>query len=222
MVWSYVIWEFLSKLKRWEMSVWGNAQRVLVVEDELYWQRLFKSILEGEGYEVETVGTYAAAMTELATFAYGLAIVDLNLEQASPGEHNGVHILKHAFHQEVPTLVVSGLGNESIAKSALGYEPRGFVDKAHWQSEEFREKVDEILSPPNIIGKVYRWLSRRLPGVIESLIASMVLLVSGYVFGALSGTPSNWFQDPKALIYISLSVLSIAIFIIFFYFRRQR
>ena len=55
------------------------AQRILVVEDELFTRRMLEDLLRHEGFVVATCGTFAEAVGEVNRRAYDLILLDLLL-----------------------------------------------------------------------------------------------------------------------------------------------
>lgn len=123
----------------------GEAHRILLIEDEDFLRRIFKSRLVGEGYEVSDVGSAEQALEWLEESAPDLIILDLYLPRMS-----GFEFLKwvksNPARKDVPVLILSGLGQESDIRKGLELGAQEFVIKTNVKPPELLNKIRLMLA----------------------------------------------------------------------------
>lgn len=100
------------------------TQKLLVVEDNPFMRALICELLEGEGFEVESVESAAEAVAAAANFDPDAAILDVELG-AGPNGFDLARILRQSapeiglvFLTNIPEPKTIGVDNRSIAKDA--------------------------------------------------------------------------------------------------------
>jgi two-component system response regulator AtoC len=147
--------------------------RVLVVDDEEDIRHMLTMLLEGEGYEVETVDNGAAALERLTEQTFELALCDVRMP-----ELGGLELLDALQQEAIETtvIVMSAFGNREMALDALKRGAYDYIDKPfnkeeilltlmkaeerlalRRQNEELSERLEEASSVaskfPEIIGE---------------------------------------------------------------------
>ena len=118
-----------------------KMKRVLVVDDDeaILWS--LKSILESEGYSVETVSTGLGALEKTETESYDLALLDIKLPDIE-----GTELLSE-MHEGVPRMIkimVTGHASLQNAVEALNLGADAFVMKPV-RPEEFLRVIEDKL-----------------------------------------------------------------------------
>lgn len=113
-------------LGRTEPAPEVSVARVMVVDDMADIRELLRDFLELEGYTVEAVGNATDALIRLAEFRPGVILLDILMPGLS-----GISALQriHGIHPEVGVIMVTGIGNEEIAKRALSLGAFDYVTK---------------------------------------------------------------------------------------------
>jgi len=123
----------------------GRAHTILLIEDEDFLRRIFKSRLVGEGYEVSDVGSAEKALDWLRETAPDLIILDLYLPQM-----NGFEFLKYLranpARKNIPVLILSGLGQEADIRKGLELGAQEFVIKTNVKPPELLNKIRLMLA----------------------------------------------------------------------------
>ena len=117
-----------------------EKKRILVVDDDPNILRVFKNILEKEGYLVETVGTGRAALKKLAKEKFSLCLVDVKLPDMDGTEL----LLDIAEDSETIKIIVTGFSTEEVGKKAADYGADDFLVKPV-KAEELIATVRERL-----------------------------------------------------------------------------
>jgi len=102
----------------------GEKKRVLVVDDDPDILRVFKSILEKEGYEVETAETGSAALEKIKNEKFNLCLIDVRLP-----DMDGTELLKMTNDFETIKIIVTGFSSNEVGKKAADYGADDFLVK---------------------------------------------------------------------------------------------
>ncbi len=124
------------------------AHKILLVEDEEFLRRIFKSRLVAEGYEVFDVESAEGGLDWLKHSEPHLIILDLYLPKM-----NGFEFLKRLRQdpawRNIPVLILSGLGQETEIRRGLELGAREFVVKTKVDPRELLVKIRKMLSDEN-------------------------------------------------------------------------
>ncbi len=103
----------------------GEKKRVLVVDDDPDILRVFKSILEKEGYEVETAETGSAALEKIKNEKFSVCLIDVRLPDMDGTEL----LLKMTNDFETFKIIVTGFSSNEVGKKAADYGADDFLVK---------------------------------------------------------------------------------------------
>lgn len=90
-----------------------EAKRVLIVDDDESIARLFKMILQGKGYLVDTAGTGKEAIEKVSNESFDVALIDLILPDI-----NGLELLPK-IHSHTRKIVMTGSATEENERKSL-------------------------------------------------------------------------------------------------------
>ena len=98
-----------------------TEQFVLVVEDDLDWQKPFAEIIGDAGFKPVIVSTYQDAVAALSGRTYSLAVVDISLSFQDHADRGGVEVLRMIENLPIrlPTIVVTGYATVDLAIETL-------------------------------------------------------------------------------------------------------
>ncbi len=103
----------------------AEKKRILVVDDDLGILRVFKSILEREGYVVETAETGMAALEKINHEKFDVCLVDVRLP-----DMDGTDILLNMVNDtKIIKIIVTGFSTGEIGKRAADYGADDFLVK---------------------------------------------------------------------------------------------
>ena len=130
------------------------AHKILIVEDNPRWQRIYARMVEElnqESLEVTflAASTFAEAIAAIRKEAFDLAIVDLRLDERDEGNNGGQKILEHIFHSDkrFPVIIISGFGTAEIARDALKkYQALDFLLKESFDTSKLLSTIKEAFS----------------------------------------------------------------------------
>jgi len=127
----------------------GNPRQILVVDDELSWQKRLTRILREIDCTVVAVGNYEQAENLLDNFKFDLVTVDLNLDQ-STRYADGLELvlrIRETFGPHIPVIVVTGTGNlEEQRRAFKEYGVFDFIQKAKLDLEQFKDIVKDAIA----------------------------------------------------------------------------
>ena len=118
-----------------------EKKRILVVDDDVNILRVFKSILEKEGYAVETAATGKDALEKIRNEKFNVCLVDVRL----PDMDGTDLLLNMADTPETVKIIVTGFSTEEVGKKAADYGADDFLVKPV-RPEELIATVRERLS----------------------------------------------------------------------------
>ena len=128
-----------------EAALPGNPYKILLIEDEDFLRRIFKTRLVMDGYDVTDVGSAEKALDCLKETAPDLIILDLYLPQM-----NGFEFLKclkaNPARGNTPVLILSGLGQEADIRKGLELGAQEFIVKTNVSPPELLNKIRHMLA----------------------------------------------------------------------------
>jgi len=120
-----------------------KKNRILVVDDDANILRVFKSLLEKEGYTVETAETGKDALIKIQKIKFTVFLVDVNL----PDMDGTDLLLKIPKDSKTIKIIVTGFSTNEVGKKAADYGADDFLVKPV-KAEELivtvREKLNTI------------------------------------------------------------------------------
>jgi DNA-binding NtrC family response regulator len=99
--------------------------RILVVDDDVNILRVFKRILEKEGYIVETSETGTDAITKIQKAKFTVYLVDVRL----PDMDGTDLLLKIPKDPKIIKIIVTGFSTNEVGKKAADYGANDFLVK---------------------------------------------------------------------------------------------
>jgi DNA-binding response OmpR family regulator len=119
-----------------------GKKRILVVDDDVNILRGFKSILEREGYKVETAETGKAALERIKKGKFDVCLVDVRLPDMDGTEL----LLKMADDPKTIKIIVTGFSSEEVGKKAADYGADDFLVKPVQPAELIVTVRERIIS----------------------------------------------------------------------------
>ncbi len=124
--------------ENWGMNEQNN--RILIVDDDLSILRVFKKLLEREGFIVETAETGKDALKKIAKEKYRLCFVDVKLPDMDGTEL----LLDIAEDPHAIKIIITGYSGEEVQKKAADFGADDFLVKPV-KPEELIAKARERL-----------------------------------------------------------------------------
>jgi DNA-binding response OmpR family regulator len=117
-----------------------NKKRILVVDDDVTILRVFRKILEKEGFTVENAKTGKEALEKIKKAKFTVYLVDVNL----PDMDGTDLLLKIPNYPKTIKIIVTGFSTNEVGKKAADYGADDFLVKPV-KSEELIAIVREKL-----------------------------------------------------------------------------
>lgn len=119
--------------------------RILIAEDDDKLSRMYKALLEREGFDIETADTGS-----LALFRIDQAHIDLVLLDMMMLGQSGLDVLKelnlHPVSPRPKIVVMSNIDNPSIIDQARAEGIDGYVVKSNVEPEQIIAYIKQILA----------------------------------------------------------------------------
>lgn len=128
------------------MSLAVEPIRVLLVEDSAGDAFVIRRHLcgtvkpEAEVYELEIVGSLAAALERLGSRSYDVLLLDLSLPDGGNGQLDGLVEVQSAF-PAVPVVVLTGFSNADVAAQAVRQGAQDYLLKSEIDASSLRRAV---------------------------------------------------------------------------------
>ncbi len=123
-------------------------KRILLIEDEFYIRDLYRMILESAGFKV-SLATDGEEGYKLAQNLPDLILLDIMIPKL-----NGIMLLKKIKKDEktknIPIVLLTNLGQESIIKTAFEEGASGYFLKAMLDPKEIVSQISRFLENPNL------------------------------------------------------------------------
>src|SRR5512133_3332977 len=121
--------------------------KILIVEDDLFFREMFSGILKAEGYEVDTASCGSEAFEMMSEQRYGLVVTDLFMPEIS-----GMEILSRVREGDpgIDVIMVTGNANLESAIFALKHGARDYLTKPV-NHDEFRHSVAQCMQQRRLL-----------------------------------------------------------------------
>ena len=130
----------------------GMAGAVLIIDDEAEIRESLQTLLEMEGFEVETAITGEDGLSQMADRPFDLVLLDLTL----PGR-NGMEILSEirSHDSRLPVIMITAFGTVENAVRAMQSGAANFVQKP-WDNEKLLADVRAAVGWRRSISRSYQ------------------------------------------------------------------
>lgn len=121
--------------------------KILIVEDDLFFREMFFDVLKTEGYEVDAASCGSEAFKMMSECRYGLVITDLIMPDIS-----GMEILSRVRENDpsIDVIMVTGNANLESAIFALKHGARDYLIKPV-NHDEFRHSVAQCMQQRRLL-----------------------------------------------------------------------
>jgi DNA-binding NtrC family response regulator len=122
----------LATIPRPNLGESSSAGSVLIIDDEAAIRESLETLLEMEGYEVQSAATADEGMTRIGDRPYDLVLLDLALP-----DRNGIDVLRelHTTDPQLAVIMITAYGTVDNAVKAMQAGATNFVQKP-WDNEK--------------------------------------------------------------------------------------
>jgi len=121
-------------------------KRLVVVEDDNFFQHFYKSKLIESGYEVEVAGDGSEGLSKIHSFHPDLILLDLIMPNM-----DGFQLLETLNKDEnlkkIPIIIFSTLGQENDIQKAKTLGARDYINKSYFDFSSLLTKIKSHLTP---------------------------------------------------------------------------
>jgi ActR/RegA family two-component response regulator len=126
----------------------GEKGKVLIVEDEATWRKLYQKVLEKEGYRVWTAGSLSKALALLDRHFFHVAVVDIRLVDSQPGNQGGIEVVRRISQADEGTkaIIITAFGTIKMTRDAFKeYDVFEFMEKQTHDQARFCQVVEQAV-----------------------------------------------------------------------------
>ncbi|OIP98432.1 hypothetical protein AUK40_01530 [Candidatus Wirthbacteria bacterium CG2_30_54_11] len=124
------------------VKVEDKRKRILIVEDDLFIRELYQKQLEMAGYAVDVAVDGLEGREKVLTNNYSLALLDIMLPRM-----NGLELLelikKEPTKKDIPCIILSNLGQDSVVEKGLSLGAINYLVKADITPMEMLNVIQE-------------------------------------------------------------------------------
>ena len=121
------------------------AQKILIVEDDVYTKELYQEILKDKGFETVGASDGEAGLSEALKGGFDLILLDIMMPKK-----DGITFLKE-YQAAKPTqpngkiVVLSNVGEDTIIKTCLELGAAGYLIKSSLTPDEILKEIKNYL-----------------------------------------------------------------------------
>lgn len=95
--------------------------RILVVDDNVDWQKTVRGMLKDEGYHVAVAGTFEDAKALLKRESFNLAVIDMRLDDPDEENTDGIALARiiHEKWSHIRTIIITGFDTPGTLEEAM-------------------------------------------------------------------------------------------------------
>ena len=122
--------------------------KIIIIEDDHFFQNFYSNKLKEQGYEVEIASDGQEGIDKMKIFAPDLVLLDLIMPVK-----DGFKVLEELnadpTMSKFPVVVFSTLGQESDVKKAIGLGAKAYINKSFFDFDKFLKTVVSYLPKTN-------------------------------------------------------------------------
>ncbi len=119
-------------------------KKVLIVEDALSTREVERSILEGEGYQVDTAVDGVDALDKVAVTKYDLVVTDVQMPRMD-GFELCEAIRKNPEYDDVPVVVVTALEKEEDKRRGINSGAQAYIVKSAFDQGNLLDTIERLI-----------------------------------------------------------------------------
>src|SRR5712671_108766 len=134
-----------------------SAPRILIADDQADVLEALRLLLKGEGYQIESVASPAAAISTLEARDFDVVLIDLNYTRDTTSGQEGLDLLSRiqTIDSILPVIVMTAWGTVGLAVEAMRRGARDFIQKP-WENERLLSIVKTQIDLSNAIRRGMR------------------------------------------------------------------
>jgi len=122
----------------------GDKRSILVAEDSITSRMLFKSILEGAGYRVQTAVDGSEAFAALRTGQFDLVVSDVEMPRMDGFELTR-KIRSHKKYADIPVILVTGLETREDREKGIDAGANAYIVKSSFDQSNLLEVIRRMI-----------------------------------------------------------------------------
>ena len=118
--------------------------KILIVEDDTFFQKFYSSQLAEKGYEVDVASNGVEGLEKMHSFSPNLVLLDIIMPEkdgftvlAEKGVDPGI--------KNIPVIIFSTLGQEKDVQKATTLGAKGYINKSFFDLDILVKKIEECL-----------------------------------------------------------------------------
>lgn len=117
--------------------------KLLIVEDDIFFQKFYRSQLESQGFQVEVAMNGEEGLTKIKSFQPDVILLDI-IMPVKDGFEVLETLAKDGSIKNLSILVFSTLGQEKDVQRAIELGAKGYINKSFFDFSALVTKIQEI------------------------------------------------------------------------------
>lgn len=118
--------------------------KIAIIEDDPVISQMYRMKFETDGFEVQLADNGQKGVALVEHFAPDIILLDLQMPEMS-GDQALTEIRKHAWGKDIPTIILTNLGEEEAPKSIRGLGIHSYIVKAELTPRQVVQRVKDAL-----------------------------------------------------------------------------
>ena len=127
------------------MTIEKRKRKILAVEDSLTTREVLRSILESEGYSVDTAIDGFDALEKISQITYDLIVSDIEMPRM-----NGLELCRtlktNETYQDIPIVFVTAHATEEEKKRGIEVGAQAYIVKSHFDQGNLLIAIDRLIA----------------------------------------------------------------------------
>jgi two-component system chemotaxis response regulator CheY len=117
--------------------------KILIVEDDVFFQKFYRSQLEAQGFQIDVASDGVEGLEKIKSFKPDVTLLDI-IMPVKDGFEVLESLSKSGHIDSTHVLVFSTLGQEKDVKRAMELGAKGYVNKGFFDFNTLLNKIKEV------------------------------------------------------------------------------
>jgi DNA-binding response OmpR family regulator len=118
--------------------------KIAIIEDDPVISQMYRMKFETDGFEVQLADNGQKGVALVEHFAPDIILLDLQMPEMS-GDQALLEIRKHAWGKDIPTIILTNLGEEEAPKNIRSLGIHSYIVKAELTPRQVVQRVKDAL-----------------------------------------------------------------------------
>ncbi len=126
------------------MTLGNRTMKILIIEDDIFFQKFYSTKLKENSVEVEIAGDGEEGLVKMKNTVPDLVLLDLIMPKM-----DGFAVLSARSQEEnlkkIPVIILSALGQEKDVQNAQKLGANGYINKGSFDFKEMAATINQVM-----------------------------------------------------------------------------